>query len=357
MAEVAELKKHKAYDETLEKLGFGDVDLVTLPTKSREYNGFELDIRLFVRMRIDAQLARIRMGNQIFQNFRIKTGLSSNQPTSDDKEVDKLLKQLTNEYSRITDNLIQLSLAKKKKFFKTEEGIISNYYEYNIISEYMSMLEREKRIESNMGDILSHFPIYTKCMTEILGVGPVIAGSLLAFVDIYKSESVSAFWRFCGCDVRKNGQGSSKMYPRKNENGEENDPHNYVIQEYIDTNGELNVKRSLGYGTFLKSKLLGVLPGNILKHKAKPHNYYAPIFYNSRKMYQNHPNHKWKSPLHIQRMANRKMIQTMLMHIWICWRSLEGLDIKAPYHERVLGQTHKGNTQLEICKELYPGCF
>ena len=136
------------------------------------------------------------MGNQIFQNFRVKLGLKSSQPTTDDKDVDKLLKQLTKEFTRLTDNIIELSKAKRKKYFKTEKGIISNYYEYNIIAEYVAMLEREKRIEGHMDDILDFFPIWTECIDNIMGVGPIIAGSLLAFVDIHKSESVSAFWRF-----------------------------------------------------------------------------------------------------------------------------------------------------------------
>jgi len=355
---MTSLKKSSSYDKNYESLQIGNVPFVPLrEDEQREYTDEERCIRTFVRMRIDFQKARIRLGNQIFQNFRMKLGLNSSEPTETNKEADSFLKQLKKEHDRLSDAIVGLSKKRAEKYIKDEGGVISSYFEYEMTSEYIESLLREQRVDKMIGKLVKEFPIWNKCMSHIVGLGPVIAGSILAFVDIHKSESVSAFWRYCGVDVRPNGQGASKMYPKKNEKGEPNPPGNYVIQEYINSKGELDVKKSLGYGTFLKSKLLGVLPGSILKQQHRPGNYYAPIFYNTRKMYQNHPNHSWKSPLHIQRMANRKMVQIMLMHIWICWRTLEGLDIKQPYHERVLGKTHKGETQEDICRRLYPEVF
>jgi len=46
------------------------------------------------------------------------------------------------------------------------------------------------------------------------------------------------------------------------------------------------------------------------------------------------------TPMHVHRMAMRKMIKIFLSHVWLKWREFEGLPLTKSYEEAILGHTN-----------------
>lgn len=113
--------------------------------------------------------------------------------------------------------------------------------------------------------------------------------------------------------------------------------------DYVDKNGEMKKKRGITYNPTLKSKLLGVLSGCILKAKDE---HYAPIYYDYRSRLDNSAWHLTNGTTDAakHKMAIRYMIIQFLRDLWISWRQLEGLEVDAPYEVAKLGhKPHKYN--------------
>ena len=51
---------------------------------------------------------------------------------------------------------------------------------------------------------------------------------------------------------------------------------------------------------------------------------------------------RWGSPDHIHKASIRYMVKAFLRDLYVAWRSIEGLSVRAPYHEAVLGHVHEG---------------
>lgn len=111
--------------------------------------------------------------------------------------------------------------------------------------------------------------------------------------------------------------------------------------EYIDKNGKKQMKRGITYNPILKSKLMGVLSGCLLKAKDPT---YSTIYYDYRKRLDNSSYHKDKSLGQKNMMALRYMIKQFLRNLWTTWRVLEGLEVNYPYEVEKLGnKPHKYN--------------
>ena len=101
-----------------------------------------------------------------------------------------------------------------------------------------------------------------------------------------------------------------------------------------DENGNLKLKRSITYNPKIKTKLVGVLSGCLIKAKDP---YFSKIYYDMRFRYDNSAYHKDKSALVKNRMAIRYMVKEFLRALWIEWRTLEGLPVDDPYAVAKLG--------------------
>lgn len=111
--------------------------------------------------------------------------------------------------------------------------------------------------------------------------------------------------------------------------------------EYIDKNGNKAMKRGITYNPVLKTKLMGVLTGCLLKAKDPV---YSEIYYDYRKRLDNSAYHSSKSDGARNMMAQRYMIKQFLRNLWVSWRELEGLEVNYPYEVAKLGnKPHKYN--------------
>lgn len=122
------------------------------------------------------------------------------------------------------------------------------------------------------------------------------------------------------------------------------------MQTYKDKNGEEQLKRGITYNPVIKTKLMGVLTGCLLKAKDPV---YSQIYYDVRKRYENSEYHKGKTAGHINMMAQRYMIKQFLRNLWVTWRDMEDLPVDEPYEIAKLGNLphHINDYQHEMAQK------
>ena len=136
-------------------------------------------------------------------------------------------------------------------------------------------------------------------LESVKGVGPGLAASLLAYLDIEKAPTVSSLWKYCGQGVT-DGQ---RDRPRKGE--------------------------KLAYNA--KVKRVCYLIATSFLRSSSP---YRDEYDEAKAYYQAHRD--WR-PAHVDMAARRKMIKLFLSHLWVVWRHERGLEARKPYAMTVLG--------------------
>ena len=109
-----------------------------------------------------------------------------------------------------------------------------------------------------------------------------------------------------------------------------------VDREYTDKDGKQQLKKGITFNPFLKTKLVGVLGGCLMKTKGE----YKGVYDGYKHRLENHPKHAEKSKGHRHNMAVRYMIKIFVQDLWLKWREVAGLPITAPYSEAKLGLKH-----------------
>lgn len=130
-------------------------------------------------------------------------------------------------------------------------------------------------------------------LDKVKGVGPGLAGALLAPVDIRRADTVSALWRYAGQGLT-NGE---RDRPRKGE--------------------------KLIYNAALKRTCY--LVGTSFMRANSP---YRKVYDEAKEFYL--AEREWTKG-HCDMAARRKMVKIFLSHLWVVWRDLEGLPLTSPY--------------------------
>ena len=122
------------------------------------------------------------------------------------------------------------------------------------------------------------------------------------------------------------------------------------MYEYVDKNGQKALKRGITYNPVLKSKLMGVLTGCLLKAKDPV---YSKIYYDYKARLDKSRAHKDLSDGRKHMMAQRYMVKQFLRNLWTTWRDLEGLPVDEPYEVAKLGNKPHGlnEYQCEVAKK------
>lgn len=199
-------------------------------------------------------------------------------------------------------NDVQLSLEDKAYFEKLGKELMK------LEKDALKEVQRE----------LNTYPIYTKYLKNICGVGPTMAGVLVSEFDIHKATTVSKMWSFAGLNVID----GKAPKPKKGE--------------------------KLPYNSWLRSKLVGVLADIFIKMGEKCE--YSKLYYNykQRKEQLNWGGIKQKDGTiksakgHRHNAAKRYMIKIFLIDLWKKWREMENLPTRPTYQEQYLGHIHKG---------------
>lgn len=288
------------------------------------------ELRSIVNGIYDLQQLRIAIGNRIVASFRAKLGIKpSEDKKKRGKEADKLLKAIRKEYKRITDGIVKLT-AKIK--IPKDMRLISTYAEVVLLKQYEAILLSEGACFKDMSNVVETRPLWGLFFVDVKGCGPVVAGFLMAYINIEVCDTVSKFWYYCGYGVEPDGFATSR---RKE--------HLYEV-EYINKKGELDTKLSIRHNPIVKSKLAFVLGRGLLTAM----DYYKLEIYDPyKKRIKNTPKHAKKEKSHIDAMAKRKTIKEFLKDLWMVWRQSEGLPITPPYDEAKLGIKHGDHATIK----------
>ncbi len=280
-------------------------------------------IRNLIRGFYDVQKLRISTGNRIVANFHAKLGRAPSQKIEDmDTESKKTLDLLVKE-ARLITTAIAEKRSRPGSIIEKHEGIIDDEIEYELVIDYLVLLETEERYAKTIEKAVKQCPIWQHFLSKVKGCGPIMAAVIISELDPYKARHVSSFWKYAGLDV-VDGVGRSRRKEHLTE------------VEYVNKAGELAIRKSITFNPFLKTKLIGVLGTSFLRSRSP----YSDIFYDYRNRLENHPKHKEKTPGHRKNMAMRYMIKMFLKDLWIAWRTLEGLPVEPDYAEAKLGVKH-----------------
>lgn len=154
-------------------------------------------------------------------------------------------------------------------------------------------------------------PVYTRWLQNVSGIGPALAGDLLAEYKVEKIYYIGQLFQYAGI------VGTTKRVKGQKAN----------------------------YNVYLKKRLLGVLPGSFLKARSP----YSVIYYQARIKYLNrwiNSDEEGKKNLtlaHQHMMANRKMIQQFIKDYYVAFRTVMDIPVIKSYEEEKLGMVHVGN--------------
>lgn len=312
-------------------------------------------LRAMVRGAYDLQQLRMQSGLRLCANFRSRLGIDldededdeeTTEETTEEKEKkeekkDSAITLIKASYRRLTDGLVsERGRINVKKIDFSGDAIISTAAELALVDSYIALERQEARQFGDLYDVLEQLPIYTEYLEEVVGVGPAMAGVLIAYLDPHKARNVSSFWKYAGLDVDK-GSGRSRR------------EEHLVEREYVDRNGVTKTRLGVTYNPFLKTKLMGVLGPSFLRSGSpwrEPYdNYKHRLMSDPRKkvtVQEWKKRHKagdaelrelW-TPGRIHTASTRFMVKQFLAEFWVKWRTLEGLPVTLPYAEAKLGQ-------------------
>lgn len=209
-----------------------------------------------------------------------------------------------------------------------EGNRIATYDRFNMLAPLQSAklhsavdeLRRiERDIEAQIKDELATINVYVNFLVGVKGIGPVMAGGLIAWIDdAGRFDTVSKLWKYCGL-----APGQKRVAGER-----------------------------VGFNPKLKTHLFKVAK-QMLQAKNPT---YEPVYRQAREEYATrkdilkaHEERAAKSKsksvkkslagykAHIHFMSMRKMVKLFLSHLWEAWRKLEGLPVRDPYAVEKLG--------------------
>ena len=185
------------------------------------------------------------------------------------------------------------------------------------MTSYKRLLETEEGLTKVAEREVKAHPMWDAFFAGVKGCGPLMSAVCLAYFDPYKARHASSFWRYAGLDVQRDPdkdkmRGVGKWYTEE--------------RNYIDKDGKEQMKKSLTYNPFLKTKLVGVLGSAFLRAKDS---YYGKVYYDYKNRLDNRDEDF--SPIVKHRMATRYAVKMFLRDMWVVWRELEGLEVTEPY--------------------------
>lgn len=170
-----------------------------------------------------------------------------------------------------------------------------------VIQRYCERFEKlEDEVKAEIAEAVEDHEMWP-WLCRVKGIGPGLAGCLLAHIDIEKANSQSALWKYAGQAVNDN----THMAQRP-------------------TKGE-----KLPYNAELK-KICYLISTSFLRAGSP----YRREYDEAKEHYQRkYPD--W-TPGHVDMAARRKMIKLFLSHFWEAWREQRGLPTRPPYAMQVL---------------------
>lgn len=231
-------------------------------------------IRMMTKGVYQLQKLRIQTGNRIVSNFKVKLGQEPGSSEGDlEKEAKIILGKLRKEYTLLTDGVAFFPTSRSFK----ASGLIDSYTELCLIGQYVELENNEKEQFKRLAKMLELYPIWTRYLEQVDGVGPALASVIISEIDIHKATYPTSLWRLAGLDVGWDNRGRSRRSEHLIEVG------------YINADGEQKTKKAITFKPFLKTKLMGVLSGSLLKAGNEQ---FVPLYRDYKNRLENHPEHR-----------------------------------------------------------------
>jgi hypothetical protein len=198
------------------------------------------------------------------------------------------------------------------------------------------ILALEEKMEKDVAKLIHRHPLWINFLRDVMGVGEMMAAVIVTQFDIRKGETVSKLWQFSGMNP---GQVFGKVWKKKA--GE----RTLVATEEMVRGDKKKAGFVCPFNSFLKAKLLGVLGPSFLKCGSPYRTYYD-------NMKHRYESEDWgtasKNPTdparpkagHQHKGANSYMVKMFIADLYVAWRTLEGLPVRAPYQEEYLDKRH-----------------
>lgn len=277
-------------------------------------------LKALVQGAYDLQKLRMQAGNRICQSYYQSHGVTPGTKPAEEMSAEdqKILKRILDEYKLLAEGL---SKRDPKKTFKPTQ-YLPEFSTFQLVAQYQRLHQTELLAFRDIETALIGIPIYEQFLKSVSGCGPAMSAVLLATLDIHRATYPSQFWAAAGLDVAPDGRGRSR---RK---------EHLVTRQYIDKDGKPAERVGITFNPFLKSKLVFVLAGCLIKSRNP---YYKGIYDTYKHRLENHPNWIEKTKGHRHNAARRYMVKMLLRDLWEAWRKIEGLPIPPSYPEAKLG--------------------
>lgn len=260
----------------------------------------------------DMQKLRIQCGNRICAAIR---------QTDDETENDNILKTLASEYNRVTDVLAEKYKSSRRSLGKAIKAtddleIIKSEIDYNMAEQYVALLNQEQQISKFISKLVKEHPMWDRFFESVDGCGPLMAAVCISYLDIHKARYVSSFWSYAGVGTRAADDPDAPRVAMSRKA--------LVDAVYLDKDGNVQMRKSIGYNDFLHTKLLGVLGDSFVKRSGSE---YRKVYDDYKNRYQNRAD--WKndkgevSAMRCHRAAIRQAIKAFLRDLWVEWRTMK----------------------------------
>lgn len=188
-------------------------------------------------------------------------------------------------------------------------------------------IEMETELDKDIKEIAADIPIIYE-MEKVKGVGFMLAAKVVSMIDIERCNTVSALWRFSGLGVISVCSECNALAIAGQKVCSEDDCGGQVVNKAE----RLRKGEKAHFNKRLKT-YCWQLGTSFLKSNSP----YRAIYDRGRDQYEEREG--W-SDMRKHRAAMRKMIKTFLQHMWVRWRTLEGLPVNEPYIMGKNGHSH-----------------
>ena len=220
---------------------------------------------------------------------------------------------------------------------------------YEVIQNvFSSSNEIEKQLTKEIKKIVESQPIWT-FFKNVRGCGPLMTAVCLSEFDIYKADTVSKMWQFAGLNpgmvkgkkiisITKNTDMAQVVREYENQKGEKK---GIIVTNEMIRGDRKKAEFVSPYNAWLRSKLLGVLAGGMIKaQNGKGKSYALDFYYPYKARLEQEDNWKEESKGHRDKAAKRYMIKMFLKDLYVAWRTVEGLTVRPSYQEEYLNHVH-----------------
>ena len=198
------------------------------------------------------QNVRIGIGNSICQLFKAELGIDENDDADAiEKKQNKLLNAIREEYKLLSDGINDSQSATRiQKIVKADGKIIKSFTEHMLVGTFEDAFAAERACQLHLTAAVHAMPLWQRYFQHVHGIGAVVAGVMMANIDIAKCEYASSMMAYCGLDVVNFIDGVPDNRARSGIQA------HLVPRTYVDKFGETKQNMGLSHNRRVKSKLI-----------------------------------------------------------------------------------------------------